>query len=357
MIKNNDMTAQLIESFADRMMDMYDLPGLSIGVLKGKDRFLTARGYRNYITKDPMEPDHIFHCASVSKLFTSAGIMKLVEDGEIALDDRLVDILPKSSISDRRCENVTIQQMLTHTSGLGDVEDYRWDTPRTDDGALRDYVMSDEVKDTPMLWEPGQGGFRYSNIAYEMLGLIVSEKTGMTFEDAMEKWFLRPSSMHDSTFLTFRRTGGSLDADQIDSTGNMAMPYSKAEDRSIVPEPYYPYNRMHGPSSTLTSNAGDLLKWAGRHMDREVFAPETYDIIWRSYAEVPNNGEGMGLGWFIRKQEGYTLYGHEGTDDGFRASFWICPEIKTAVTVLANISNAPVKKINKKLFAELVTRL
>ena len=99
--------------------------------------------------------------------------MKLVEDGEIALDDRLVDILPESSISDRRCENVTIQQMLTHTSGLGDVEDYRWDTPRTDDGALRDYVMSDEVKDTPMLWEPGQGGFRYSNIAYEMLGLIV----------------------------------------------------------------------------------------------------------------------------------------------------------------------------------------
>ena len=54
MIKNNDMTAQLIESFADRMMDMYDLPGLSIGVLKGEDRFLTARGYRNYITKDPM---------------------------------------------------------------------------------------------------------------------------------------------------------------------------------------------------------------------------------------------------------------------------------------------------------------
>ena len=357
MIKNNDMTAQLVGSFADRMMDMSDLPGFSIGVLTGDDTYLAARGYRNYITKEFMKPDDIFHCASVAKLFTSAGIMKLVEGGELGLDDRIVDIIPGLSVSDRRCGNVTIQQMLTHTSGIDDVKDYHWDMPQTDDCALRDYVLSDEIRDTPMLWEPGQGGFRYSNIAYDMLGLVIAEKTGMTFETAMENRLLRPSAMHDSTFLTFRRTGGSLDADQIGSTGNMVMPYRKAEDRSIAPEPHYPYNRIHGPSSTLTSNTADLLKWAKRHIDREVFAPETYDIVWRPYAEVPNNGEGMGLGWFIRKQEGYTLYGHEGNDDGFRASFWICPEIKTAVTVLANISNAPVKKINKALFAELVTRL
>lgn len=357
MMKNNNRLAGVCGDFADSMMDAYDLPGLAVGVVCADEECHIVRGFRNFVTKDPMKENDIFHCASVSKLFTSAGVMKLAEEGKLSLDDRLVDILPGLSIADGRCEKVTIRQMLTHTSGIGDVADYCWDTPRTDEAALKDYVMSEEVHDTPLLWEPGEGGFRYSNMAYEILGYIIAEKTGKPYEDVMKEWFLRPSSMHDSTFLTFRRTGGCLDAEHIDSTGNMAMPYSKAEDRSIVPEPYYPYNRMHGPSSTLTSNAGDLLKWAKRHIDREAFAPETYDIMWRSYAEVPDNGERMGLGWFIRKQEGYTLYGHEGTDDGFRASFWICPEKDTAVVVLANISNAPVKKINKKLFGELITRL
>ena len=80
-----------------------------------------------------------------------------------------------------------------------------------------------------------------------------------------------------------------------------------------------------------------------------------YEPVWKPQAEVPNNGEKMGIGWFIRKQLGHTLYGHEGSDDGFRASFWICPELDTVTVVLSNLSDAPVKKINKKLFERIVS--
>ena len=92
--------------------------------------------------------------------------------------------------------------------------------------------------------------------------------------------------------------------------------------------------------------------------------PKTYRKIWRPYATVPNNGEQMGLGWFMREQtvtsdDGtsctYQLCGHEGTDDGFRASFWICPELDMVTVVLSNLSGAPVKRINKKLF-DRITR-
>ena len=61
----------------------------------------------------------------------------------------------------------------------------------------------------------------------------------------------------------------------------------------------------------------------------------------------------MGLGWFMRQQDGYTFTGHEGTDDGFRASFWICREAEAAIVVLSNITGAPVKKMNKNLFKEI----
>ena len=66
----------------------------------------------------------------------------------------------------------------------------------------------------------------------------------------------------------------------------------------------------------------------------------------------------MGIGWFMREQtvdgKTYKLLGHEGTDDGFRASFWICPELGLVTVVLSNLSGAPVKRINKKLFAAIV---
>ena len=134
----------------------------------------------------------------------------------------------------------------------------------------------------------------------------------------------------------------------------MAQPHQKAADRSIAAVEHYPYTRQHAPSSTLTSNIDDLLSWGRAHLTRSLYAADTYDKIWTPYAEVPNNGEQMGLGWFIRKQHGYTLYGHEGSDDGFRSSFWICPELGLVTVVLSNLSEAPVKKINKKLFTECV---
>ncbi|MDO4545438.1 MAG: serine hydrolase domain-containing protein [Bacillota bacterium] len=353
---------QICEDFLDRSMELYDVPGLVIGVRWGDGHktgpgdaltFTGARGYKNYMTKDPLQADHIFHCGSVSKLFTSMGIMKLVEEGKLDLQERLVDLLPYLSIADRRCENIRLHHMLTHTSGMGDVEDYHWDEPRIDEQALKDYALSEEVRETPMLWAPGEGGFRYSNMAYELLGLIIAERSGKSYEDFMMEHFLKPAGMKNSTFLTFERTGGSLAPEVIDRT-NMAMPHVKAADRSIVLEPHYPYNRQHGPSSTLTSDVYDLMKWANFNIKKRAVDPALYEEIWHQHATVPNNGEGMGLGWFMRQQEGYEFLGHEGTDDGFRASFWFCRQLDLAIIVLSNMTKAPVKKLNKGLCEALI---
>ena len=353
MIKNKVELNKVCEDFLDRTMEMYDVPGVVIGLSAGDEFIFTgARGFSNYKTRTPLTDNSIFHCASVSKLFTSMGIMKLVEEGRLDLDARLADMLPQLSITDKRYENVRLHHMLTHTSGLGDLDDYHWDRPAVNSEALLDYAMSDEVRNTPMLWEAGKGGFRYSNLAYELLGLIIAETAGMEYEKYIEENLLIPSGMDASTFLTFERTGGSLKLEDIENAG-MAMPHTKSADRSVTLEKHYPYNRQHGPSSTLTSNVHDLLKWAKANINRSLLSDETYDMIWKEYAVVPNNGEKMGLGWFMRQQDGYTFTGHEGTDDGFRASFWICREAEAAIVVLSNITGAPVKKMNKNLFKEI----
>ena len=109
--------------FLDEIMNLNDLPGLAIGVsiggtslgqtktaaakeiTDGPLEFLGVRGYRDYMTRTPLEADDIFHCASVSKLFTSSAIMLLVEAGVLHLEDRLCDILPDFHIADKRYED------------------------------------------------------------------------------------------------------------------------------------------------------------------------------------------------------------------------------------------------------------
>ena len=217
-----ELLSEKCSEYLSEVMNLNDLPGLAIGVsiggIVGGDpvEFTGVRGYRGFETRDPLREDTVFHCASVSKLFTSSAVMKLVEAGAIRPYDRLCDVLPGLCIKDERFKDIRLIDMLTHTSGLGDVDDYRWYDFETDDDSLRRYVYeSDEVIDQPMLWSPKEGRFRYSNIAYEILGHIVSEYSDrmpeaggrLSYEDFIASYLLGPAGMSSSTMKTFEREG------------------------------------------------------------------------------------------------------------------------------------------------------
>ncbi len=360
-MKDKNVLDRVCENFIKNTMDFYDIPGIAVGVCVDSYTFTGADGYRNYETKAPVHADTVFHCTSVSKLFTAMGIMKLAEAGKLRLSDRLADILPFLSIADERWKNITIESMLTHTSGITDVSDYRWEEHRIDNSALKEYALSDEVSGRKLLWDPG-AGFRYSSMAYDLLGLVIAEMSGMMFEEFMAREVFGPLGMDDTTLLTLDRLKevDDITPDNVlhamDQAG-MAMPYSKGRDRTIKLEKAYPYTRQHAPSSTLTSTIGDLLKWAAALMKSAPLHEETIKDMWGPRVSVPDTGEQMGFGWFVRKQavsiDGetyeYTLVGHEGSDDGFRTSFWMCPELGIATVLLCNLTDAPLKKLNKQL--------
>lgn len=420
MAKDRAEFNSICENFIKNTMDFYDIPGIAVGVYAAPYIFTGVGGFRNYETKELLQDDTVFHCTSVSKLFTAAGIMKLVEAGELSLDDRLCDVIPWMSIVDKRWEDVTIGSMLAHTSGLTDVSDYRWHEHRCDENAMRDYALSDEVAGRKLLWEPttataelsaegrnvadASTHFRYSSKAYNLLGLVIAEVSGVTFEEFMQREVFDPLGMGNTTFLTFDRikeymtksdyhageNGCSTDICgsflQIVDRAGLTMPHSKGRDRTIRLEPVYPYTRQHAPSSTLTSTTEDLLKWAAALMgsapleeksaeprrvplhEECVLHTDTVRDMWTPRVEVLDTGEQMGLGWFIRKQKHptgtpgtgtdemreYTLVGHEGSDDGFRTSFWMCPELGIATVLLCNLTDAPLKKLNKQLFERII---
>lgn len=343
------------EEFLNMTFELYDVSGVAVGISYGEFEFTGARGYRNYVTKDKLCKADVFHCTSVTKLFTSIAVMKLIEEGKIHMEDKLVDLLPYMSIADKRCNDIRLYQMLCHTSGMPDVKNYKWEDHLMNDDALKKYAMSEEVCSMSLLCNPADKRFIYSNIAYEMLGLIIEESSGMKYEDYIHKNIFEPLHMDNSSLFTPERTDGDMSLDAVEKAG-LAMPHKKAEDKSIIIESVYPYTRSHAPSSTLTSTAGDLLKWGRANINRRLLSAEGYRKLFSEYAVVPDTGEKIGLGWFMREQNGCVLMGHEGADNGFRTSFQICPEREITIVVLSNIANAPVSNFSKKIF-DLLSKL
>lgn len=354
----------------------YDLAGLTTGVWVDDDSPLDSAGFSfdkafgkaDRKTDLDLQPEHYSHMASISKTLTACAALKLWEKDRIFFDDKLCDLLPWIQIEDERAKDITFAHIITHTSGLPAVDDFNWTEPDVDSEALKRYATSDDVKKSTFVNNPGDNNFSYSDMGFEILGNIIQEVSGVPYEKYISDNLLIPLGMDNSTMLVYKRTefGRSMNSDTATRTdidnalamdalldSGLAMPHMKNKNNHIVRQSYYPYNRRHAPSSTLNSNIYDIKKWGDAHMSKSVLLDATYDKMWKQHTVVPNNGEGMGLGWFIREQNGYTLYGHEGMDDGFRASFWICPELKLQIVVLANIGKAPVKKISKTLFDKL----
>src|SRR5262249_58682967 len=114
----------------------------------------------------PVTPETLFHMASVTKPFVATAVMQLVEQGKVELDAPVTKYLPHFHLKDSRYDSITVRQMLTHTSGMPDAQDYRLDKPGYDDRALERYVRG--LRDMGVRSEP-VSKFAYSNMTVPIL--------------------------------------------------------------------------------------------------------------------------------------------------------------------------------------------
>lgn len=335
---------QLLKNLDKYLEDTYfyqDLPGLVVSVKRGDLIYRRALGYSDFPAGTPMELADVFHCASVAKLFTATAVMQLAERGRLDIDSRVSDIISGFKINDKRADSITVKDLLQHTSGIGMVYDLHWDMPETSEEALRQYILGDEIRKRALLFSPQEGRFCYSDAGYDILGGIIAEVSGMSFEKYIDENIFRPAAMNNSSFLTFDRS----DRDKL------VKPHTKDTSKHIVYERYYPYNRIHAPSSTLTSNIYDLEKFAQLHIDgSRLLEPQTCSYIWQPKVKTLNRNEYMGTGWFIYNRGGYTYYGHNGGDDGFASAFWICPEADFYLIAMTNTRQVEMKKLCRNIF-------
>jgi CubicO group peptidase (beta-lactamase class C family) len=268
--------------------------------------------------------------------------MQLVERGKVDLDAPVTRYLPYFQLRDPRYRSITVRQMLTHTSGMPDVDDYLWDKPEFDDGALERYVRS--LQDKVLRWDPGTK-FAYSNMAYEVLGDLVAKVSGMSFEDYVGENILKPVGMTSSTLL-FKEA----------APAKLAAGHTPGKDGAVIPVAHYPYNRSHTPSSNLHSSATDMVRWMlvnlnrGELDGRRILKDSTYDLMWTP-AEASKDvrpGTSVGISWFLRSHKGQQIVMHGGSDDGFLTTVVLLPARKTGVVVLVNSDRAPIVALERK---------
>jgi CubicO group peptidase (beta-lactamase class C family) len=315
-----------LDSVLTHVCQVYDLPGLAVGVIKG-DHVVYARGFglRKLGTSDSVSSQSSFHMASVSKPFVAMAILQLVEKRQVSLDSPLVRYIPYFTMADPRYTKVTIRQMLTHTSGFPDVKDYGWDKPQYDDSALERYIK-DSVSHCTLRFDPGTK-FAYSNMAYDVLAGVIAAVRGTTFETYMKTHLFDPCKMRNSTFTV-----------KDIPPGLATSPHVLGNSCHFEVSEVYPYNRCHAGSSTLHSNVEDMLAWELMILrgGEGALSPGSLTMMLTPQYEFDSSSaEGLGLSidtWNHKK-----LVSHSGSDVGYSSYVGMIPEDSVGIVFMGNL--------------------
>ena len=311
-----------VDSIVIAKMNQYNIPGLSIGIVKqGEILYTKGYGVRSIETLEYVTENSVFHTASISKLFTAAAIMHLIEQNTISLDTKLIEVIPDLKYTDNRIKEVTIKNLLNHTSGLPDINNYHWGKNNTTKDALKNYVLSKKLS---LDFAPSSE-FQYSNLTYDILGLVIENVSGIPFEDFLQKELLIKSGMSNSDFRYFKIQ------DDLKTS-----PHSKQRlGDKIYKRKVYPYTREHAPSSTLNASAKDISQWMIYFLEDLALSESISkysEMIVPSFDAYPY----IGLGFQLNKIGEDKTIGHYGGDKGFRSYLLMVPEKEIGVVLLGN---------------------
>jgi CubicO group peptidase (beta-lactamase class C family) len=191
--------AEVKEPVSEVIRSFYEnnsLAGLSVNIQKGNHSVSYNHGYGNFETRDRVTKDSVFRIASVSKLFTTVGILVLKEQGKLAVNDLLSKYIPDFPYGDR----ITIKNMLQHTSGIpdfGDLEPFSSNEAKEWKPDELVNSLKEHLNSHPLDFDPGTKAV-YSNSNFMILGVIIETVSGIAFKDFMAQSVVEPLDMKNT---------------------------------------------------------------------------------------------------------------------------------------------------------------
>jgi len=325
-----------IDSLITREMRERRIPGVAYAVVNdGKVVLKKAYGFGNLETEMPLTVNSVFELASVTKQFTAAAIMLLVEDGKVKLDDPINNYFePPIAL----WQGITVRQLLTHTAGLqsGAVVNHQG-SPLMYISTRQAYEM---ISTRPLFLQPGTHGF-YADAGYFLLGMIIEKASGMPYREFLQWRIFGPLLMVQSSVLDKRRILKGRVATYEFGGGPGGAPRSptSTEDSLVNWRRDWQYElpSFFGIFSTLD----DLAKWSTSLHRHALLRQESLEQMWTP-AMLTTGGHAMvigdlyGFGFLLSDVRGHRYAGHGGASGTFILHFLDAP---ISVVVLTNLSS------------------
>lgn len=355
---NEDRYAELkkrLTDYIEQEMKKQKIAGISLALVDENDIAWTKGfGYADVKAKVPVDEQTVFSLASISKVFTGLAVMTLVEEGKIDLDSPLSTYISEFSIKSRFPEDeiFTIRDMLTHHSGLpsdihySGIEKFSPASVELNDN--HEEMLLEYLKTVHIPYRPGYV-HAYSNVAYDLLALVVERVSGMEFNDYVTEHIFRPSGMSQASFIDlFNRT---------ELGEAMAMPHNK---RNAAEKMHY-IGTGSGALNASSADMGNFIKMLlakGSFGENHILKEESLEEMWTVQNEdVALDREKMGLSFFLEQEElNYAgrFYGHGGNLSYYHSSLKVLPDHGLGVLVTTNSASGMefVHKVATKLLQE-----
>lgn len=315
-VSQSSVASQVDRILSDAAKE-HELPSLAAAVvLDGKVVLKKTYGVKTLGKPDSPDADTVYGIGSTSKAMTAFGLMILVDQGKLNLNDPVGNYLPKLPDT---WKPIKVINFLTHTSGLpeGRLQDAKgkdtWDQ------------LADWAKSHPLKFKPGTDQL-YSNLNFAVAGQLTEEITKTKYASFMQKEVWKPLGMQS--------TGSWVDK----LNGNMASPYMGPNNRlakvgvNVVPAGI--------PSGGLVSSLNDMLAWEEAMRERKLLNPSTYNLMFKPV--IPADSKAMwhfSPGWQVRRGNNLTVIAKNGSVQGYMSMLQMVPERGAAIILLWNVQN------------------
>lgn len=309
------------------------VPGVQAAVWFGDELVLSsAHGVADVRTGAALTPEHLFRIASHSKTFTATAVLQLVEAGRLRLDDQAGALLP--FLAGSPVATVTVREMLTHGSGLirdgHDSDHWQLARPFPDEATLRRIALDDAAV------LPANERFKYSNVAYSLLGLVVEAVSGRPYDD-----YVRAEVVQR---LGLTRTGPELDPARLDeyAAGHGSLDY--ADERVTIE---HIDTAAMASATGFFSTAAETVAYAAAHFagDERLLGEPAKRLMQRTESQVGGDGGHYGLGFAVEQIGERRVLGHGGGYPGHITRTVFDPTARLAVSVFTNAIDGPAQTL------------
>ncbi|WP_024592505.1 MULTISPECIES: serine hydrolase [unclassified Pseudoalteromonas] len=329
-----------IDDVIKASMARFDVPGMAVAIVEN-DKVIFAKGFgvTNLDTNKKVNKDTLFGIASNTKAFTTAALAKLVDEGKLSWDDRVIDHLPEFRLYDSYVtREMRIRDLLSHRSGLGLGQGDLMIWPSTDKSV-------DEILAGLQYLKPAssfRSKYAYNNLMFVTAGEVVARVSGMSWNDYIEKNILQPLHM-DNSRAGFSRIPKS---NKNWATGHISM------DGTLHPF-FVNYLEDFRGAGAIASSVSDMSQWlrtqlAGGKMPsgEQLFSEKQQAQMWHphitsmasksAFESYHQQFRGYGLGWSIEDYHGFKKLGHGGGILGMVSQVTLLPEKKLGIVILSN---------------------